>query len=73
MNRIDIFAGLAYLSSGVLATLAITLGDAMPGYAKQIVAVAAVITVISGLLLRMRKNPSPPSGTTPVLQEKAPQ
>lgn len=64
--KIDVFAGLAYLSSGVLTTVAVTIGDAFPTHVKQIVAVAAVVTMTAGLITRLCKNPTLPvdSSTT---------
>jgi hypothetical protein len=60
-SKIDIAAGLSYLSSGVLATVAVTIGDAFPDHVKQIVAVAAIITLFAGLGTRLFKNPTPPT------------
>jgi hypothetical protein len=71
-NRLDIAAALSYLAGPGLMTAAVGFGDAWPAHAKAIVAITGGVVWVAGLLSRLFKNPSPPAGTQPVLQQKAP-
>lgn len=55
-NAVDMLSALAYLAGPSTMTVASAFGDAWPGHAKAIVALAGGIVFSAGLLLRLFKN-----------------
>jgi ABC-type branched-subunit amino acid transport system permease subunit len=73
LHKADVAAAISWIASGGLAATAVAFGTLVPHYETQILAISAIIVGIAGLLARLFSNPSPPSGTTPVLQQKVDQ
>ena len=62
MKKVDIAAGLAYIASGGLASVAIGFGTIWPHEQTQIVAISGIIVGIAGLITRLLTTPAPPKG-----------
>jgi hypothetical protein len=71
MNRIDLYAALSYIGGGGLAAAAVAFATILPQYQTKILAISAIGVGLAGLLTRLWKNPSPPTGTVSVVAPAA--
>jgi len=72
MHRFDLAAILTIIVGiGALTTNAVfgdQLASVFGDHAKVIIGVIGLVSTVASVVLRVYSNPSPPSGTTPVLQ-----
>lgn len=60
MKKVDLAAGLAYVASGGLVSVAVAFGTIWPQYATKFVAISGIIVGLAGLLTRLLFNPTAP-------------
>jgi hypothetical protein len=62
MKKVDIAAGLAYIASGGLASVAVGFVSIWPHEQTQIVAISGILIGLAGLITRLLSTPAPPKG-----------